>query len=90
MGPGPHWRERAPYGDYCPGPRRGWYGARAAVRTLEEAAGILREYFAREETAIGPVRERKWFFEAEIRDKDGNLIDRVAVDKRTGRIRSMF
>lgn len=31
-----------------------------------------------------------WYFEAYVRDKKGNLLDRVIVDKRTGRIRSIY
>ena len=39
---------------------------------------------------INNIKERKWFFEAEIRDKKNKLIDVVIVDKRTGRIRSIY
>jgi hypothetical protein len=84
------WRERAPYGDYCPGSRWGWYGAKKRIRTLMEVRRILQEYFSDKDVRIGRIKEREWFFEAEIRDKDNNLIDIVIVDKRTGRIRSIY
>ncbi len=87
----PEWRERAPYGDYCPGPRWGWYGAKKTVRTADEAEKILKEYFLPYgDVKIGNIRERRWFFEADIKDKNNNLIDIVIVDKRTGRIRSIY
>lgn len=87
----PMWRERAPYGDYCPGPRWGWYGAKKTVRTADEAEKILKEYFLPYgDVKIGNIRERRWFFEADIKDKNNNLIDIVIVDKRTGRIRSIY
>ena len=31
-----------------------------------------------------------WYFEAYVRGQKGNLLDRVIVDKRTGRIRSIY
>jgi len=83
------WHKIAPYGGYCPGSRWGWYGAKRMVRTSEEAGLILREYFPAD-IKIGLIRERKWFFEAEILDKNNRLIDIVIVNKRTGRIRSIF
>lgn len=49
----------------------------------------MKAYFSSDYVTIGSIKERKWFFEGEIRDKNNNLIDKVAIDKRTGRIRSM-
>jgi hypothetical protein len=78
-----------PYGDYCP--MWGWYGAKKPVRTIKEAERILKEYFSKyEDVKVGKVKEREWFFEADIKDKNNNLIDVVIVDKRTGRIRSIY
>ncbi len=83
------WGGKTPYGDYCP--MWGWYGARKAVRTAEEAKKILQEYFSQYgDVKIGNIKERKWFFKAEIKDKNNDLIDVVIVDKRTGRIRSIY
>lgn len=77
-----------PYGDYCP--MWGSYGARKPVRTASEAKRILHEYFASYGIKIGKIKEREYFFEADIKDKNNNLIDVVIVDKRTGRIRSIY
>ncbi|MDA8339670.1 MAG: hypothetical protein M0Z70_10280 [Nitrospiraceae bacterium] len=77
-----------PYGDYCP--MWGSYGARKPVRTANEAKRILQEYFAPHDVKIGKIKEKEWFFEADIKDKNNNLIDVVIVDKRTGRIRSIY
>lgn len=84
------WRERCyPYGDYCP--MWGSYGAKKAVRTTNDVKGILQEYFSQYgDVRIGNIKERRWFFEAEVKDKNNNLIDVVIVDKRTGRIRSTY
>ena len=79
-----------PHGNYSPGPERGWYGARKKVRTLEDARRILLEYFSSGDIVIGVIREREWFFEAEVRDRNNSLVDIVIVDKRTGRIRSIY
>ncbi len=52
---------------------------------------ILKRYFSQyKDINITNITERRFFFEAEIRDKDQNLIDIVIVDKRTGRIRSIY
>lgn len=86
------WYEGRPYGDYCPGRRWGGpYGARQPVRTLDEARQVIERYFAarQKDVTVGKIEERKWFFLAEILDKDGALVDETLVDKRTGRIRSI-
>lgn len=77
-----------PYGDYCP--MWGSYGARKIVKTAKEAKKILQEYFKNEPIVIGNIKEREYFFEADIKDKNNNLIDVVIVDRRTGRIRSIY
>lgn len=81
---------RCPYGDYYPGPREGRYGARKAVRTEGEARNILRMYFSPRKATVGEIKERNWFFEAEIKDRNNRPVDRVIIDKRTGRIRSIY
>lgn len=79
---------RPPYGAYCP--EKGWYGAKRPVRSLEEAMAILRSYFQDRELIIKIVKERRWGFIAEITKIDGTLVDIVIVDRRTGRIRSIY
>ncbi len=80
----------SPYGDYREGAGGRWYGARRVVRTVEEAKRILGEYYSYTNVVISAIKEKQWYFEAEIRDKNKRLIDKVLVDKRTGRIRSIY
>jgi hypothetical protein len=72
------------------GKRRGdWYGASQPVATAAEARGLLQSYFAGQEYTVSEVSEKKWGFRAEIRDRNGKVVDRVMIDKRSGRIRSI-
>jgi hypothetical protein len=94
-GPGPGFYERGggPYGQYCPGRRWGGpYGARKPVNNAEQAKQLIEAFFSSSGEAItaGRIEERRWFFEAEILDGRGKVIDKVIVDKRTGRIRSIY
>jgi hypothetical protein len=88
------WKERNGWkGEKYPyylGPRQGRYGERKIVRTEGEARTILLRYFSPQRATIGKIREKDWFFEAEIKDMHNSLIDRVIIDKRTGRIRSVY
>lgn len=77
--------ERNPYGR----PKKGQYGEKGTVIDQTEAYKLLREYF-QGDVKIGNVKERKFYFEAEIRDRQGRLIDKVIIDRRTGRIRSIY
>lgn len=81
---------RKPYGGYCNGPRWGWYGARCEVKTVDDARKALEEYFAGTEMKIGAISHRGRFFEAEVLDRNNVVTDRVIVDRRTGRIRSIY
>jgi len=73
------------------GKRRGdWYGARQPVVTAAEARGLLLNYFSGEGYTVSDVSEKRWGFRAEILDKDGKVVDRVMIDKRSGRIRSLY
>ncbi len=74
-----------PYGESGDG-----YGEKRAVANVGEARRLLRDYFAGRDIRIGDIREHELFFEAEIRDRRGALTDKVIIDKRTGRIRSMY
>ncbi len=81
-----------PFGHFCPGHGRGPYGTRKPVRTAEEAKQLVESYFAGlgENVTIGKTEEKNLFFEVEILGQDGALIDKAIVDKRTGRIRSIY
>ena len=78
--------EKYPYG----GSQSGVYGEKKTVTTPGEARKLLRKYFSNKNVKIGAIRETDLYFEAEIRDRNNNLIDKVIVDKRTGRIRSIY
>lgn len=78
--------ERYPYGET----KNGGYGEKKTVTTKEEAQKLLKEYFGKRDVRIGEITEREFYFEAEIRDRSNTLIDKVIVDKRTGRIRSIY
>jgi hypothetical protein len=84
--------ERPPYGQFCPGMRGDPYGARKPVKTTDEAKQVLEKYFesSGKKVGIGNIEERRWFFIAELIDPEGTLIDKAIVDKRTGRIRSIY
>jgi len=77
--------ERNPYGRS----KKGQYGEKSTVMDEAEAHKILGEYF-QGDVKIGNIKERKFYFEAEIRDRQGRLIDKVIIDRRTGRIRSIY
>jgi len=85
-----HAEDKSPYGDYKKGPADTGYGEKRPVTTIEEAQKVLTGYFSKKNVKIGEIREQELFFEAEIRDGKNNLIDKVIVDKRTGRIRSTY
>ncbi|MDD2540582.1 MAG: hypothetical protein PHH28_06000 [Desulfuromonadaceae bacterium] len=93
---GPTWcnKESRPYKcgmrGRC-GKRRGdWYGARQPVSNATEARNLIQNYFAGQGYTTSGVTERRWGFWAEIIDKDGKIVDRVMIDKRSGRIRSLY
>jgi len=78
--------ERAPYGIS----EGGGYGEQKEVTSRDQAKKILEEYFSKKDVKIGKITEKNLYFEAEIMDKSGKVIDTVIVDKRTGRIRSIY
>jgi hypothetical protein len=53
---------------------------------------VLESYFegTGKRVGIGNIEERRWFFIAELLDPEGTLIDKAIIDKRTGRIRSIY
>lgn len=66
------------------------FGERRSVTTHEEARTMIREHFSTKDVTIGEIIEKELFFKAEIRGKDGTLIDKIIIDKRTGRVRSIY
>ena len=49
----------------------------------------MQDYFSKEGVTVGRVVERQGYFEADILDGKGKVMDRVIVNKRNGRIRSI-
>jgi len=62
------------------------------VATAEQARQVIDTYLAdnAQKLTVGDITEKNWYFEAEILDRDKTVIDRVIVDKRSGRIRSIY
>jgi hypothetical protein len=83
-------RHMGPYGGYCKGPRWGWYGAGRRVKTEQEVRELVTEFLVETELAPGEIRDEKTYFEVEVKDKNGEVIDLLIVDKRTCRIRSAY
>lgn len=72
------------------GKRRGdWYGARQPVVDAADARRLFLNYFTGREYSVSEVSEKKWGYRADILDRNGKVIDRVMIDKRSGRIRSL-
>lgn len=73
------------------GKRRGdWYGASKPVLTAAEARRLLDNYFVGKDYTVSAISEKKWGFKADILDKNSKIVDRIMLDKRSGRIRSIY
>jgi len=83
------WCDRHPYGSASPGEGQR-YGAKDPVKTEEEARRRLEAFYDDEDLVVGKISERPLYFEASVKHKDGRLVDRVIIDKRSGRIRSIL
>ena len=79
--------DRSPYGGYTGSEG---YGEKRPVYTVEDAYSRLKNYFGGKSVTIGEIKEKELFFEAEILDNQNRVVDKVIIDKRTGRIRSIF
>jgi hypothetical protein len=90
-GGGPGWYE-GPYGRSCPGYHGGPYGSRIVIKTADEAKQAIEKYFAGspQPVQVTIVAERRRFYVAEITEPAGPLIDKIIIDKRSGRIRSIY
>lgn len=78
-----------PFGDYCPRRHADRYGASQPLQTPEEAKERLRLFFNLPATQITLRKEVRMGYIADITNADGSLFDRVIIDKRSGRIRSI-
>lgn len=80
----------SPFGSYCKGAEWGWYGARRSVNTVAEAQKTIIRFFLPQKVSVSNIKDGKGFFEAEVRGEKHTVLDKVIVDKRTGRIRSIY
>ncbi len=79
------------YGNYRRSNKWGWYGARRVVKTPVEAKEILEQFLLHNRgIRVVKIVDKPHFFVAEIINSRGTIIDLILIDKRTGRIRSMF
>jgi len=79
------------YGNYWRSNKWGWYGARRVVKTPLEAKEILEQFLLNNRgLRVVKIVDKPHFFIAEIINSRGTIIDLILIDKRTGRIRSMF
>jgi hypothetical protein len=79
------------YGYYWRSNKWGWYGARKEVRTPVEAKEILDKFLIHHRgIRIGMIKETNHFFEAEILNSSGTRVDLLLIDKRTGRMRTIY
>jgi hypothetical protein len=69
---------------------QGSYGEKQEIATAGDARKVLKRHFAGKDVIIGEVVEQELYFEAEVMDKKKTVIDKVIVDKRTGRVRSIY
>lgn len=82
---------KRPYGAYCPDGRRWIYGERFEIKDINSAREILKKFYQKnDDITIGEIFERKGFFEANIYNKEGKLIDILIIHKKSGRIRSIY
>jgi hypothetical protein len=88
MGPG---MMGPPY--YGPGYQEPQYREPQKPMEEEEARKLLEDYLASTRNPnlqLGKIEDKGHSFEAEIQTKDGSLVDRILVDKRTGWMRSVY
>jgi hypothetical protein len=78
------------YGHYRQGEGWSWYGAKRIVKTPVEAREIIERIVQTKDVRVLRITDQPHFFVGEIINKNGEIVDRVLIDKRTGRIRSMY
>ena len=77
----------APYDDNCR--LCGEYGYCSEQPTHKEAVNALRSYYEKRGLRVLVLKQKGRFLEAEVYN-DGSIVDRVLLDLRTGRIRSIY
>lgn len=80
----------SPYGEFRKNYRKGMYGKPFLINSKEEAMDVIRDFYSDRKIKFGDVKERKKFYIIEVLDESDNLIDIILVNKRSGRIRSIY
>lgn len=75
---------KLPYGSSC----FSSYGARGKTKSIPNAIGAVRKYFAQRGYYVKLMSHTKWFLTVDIYDNE-DIIDTVIVDIRSGKMRSV-
>jgi hypothetical protein len=81
------------YGQFCPGSHRGGpYGGRNPVSTVEQVTQAIEKCLSIRNQGLhtGRTLDNRGYFEVEVADRNGAIVDRLIVVKRNGRIRSIY
>lgn len=81
-------RHVTPYGDYCRDCSH--YGACKEVLPPREAVKAMDKYYRERGYSVGSVNQKGRFMEADIYNKDNKQVDKVLLDRKTGRLRSTY
>lgn len=79
--------EITPYGAYCP--LCGEYGYCTKQPTKKEITDALKSYYSKKGLRVVLIKQDGRFAEAEVY-KDGEIVDRILLDSKTGRMRSIY
>ena len=79
-----------PFGGYRKDGKCGCYGAKAAIKSADEARKVVEGFLVGHDLHIGSIDERPRFFKVELVDINGTVHDVVIVQKNNGRVRSTY
>lgn len=85
--------QSTPYGQFCSGSGRGGpYGARTPVASIEKATQAIEKCLSVRNQGLhtGRTLDKRGYFEIEVADRNGSIVDRLIVVKRNGRARSIY
>ncbi|RMG69367.1 MAG: hypothetical protein D6710_08970 [Nitrospirae bacterium] len=80
-------RPVTPYGDFCPNCSR--YGFCKFNLSIEEARKALEDYYKQQGLSVRIEKSMGRFIRATVFRED-KAVDRIILDRRTGRIRSIY
>jgi len=72
--------------------RGGPYGAQTPVATVEEATQAIEKCLSIRHQGLhaGRTLDNRGYFEVEVMDRNGAIVDRLIVVKQNGRVRSIY